>query len=137
MRTLHIDTWCTESSTIGTLDFGTFRCLTLELPWRDNQTNISCIPEGNYKASKYNSYKHGAVIRLHDVPDRTYIEIHAGNYTRDVQGCILVGNSIKYLDGDDILDLTNSLSTLRKLLARLPDEFIVSITRAFTLPSQD
>ena len=74
---------------------------------------------------------------LYDVPDRSYIQIHAGNYTRDVEGCILVGNSIKYLDEDSVLDVTNSLSTLRKLLTRLPDEFTVSITRAFTLPSQE
>ena len=137
MNTLHINTWCTDSSTIGTLDFGLFRCLTLELPWLDNERNISCIPEGKYKASKYNSYKNGAVILLADVPDRSYIQIHAGNYTRDVEGCILVGNSIKYLDEDSVLDVTNSLSTLRKLLTRLPDEFVVSITRAFTLPSQE
>ena len=134
---LHIDTWCTDTSTIGTMRYKDFRCLTLELPWKDNESYISCVPAGDYEASKYNSYKHGEVVLLKDVPNRTYIEIHAGNYTRDVQGCILVGDSIKYLDGDDILDVTSSLTTLRKLLTELPENFTVSITRAFTPQSQE
>jgi hypothetical protein len=133
VKTLHIDTWVRDDCTIGTLRFGFFHCLTLELPWEDNKRSISCIPEGEYQAGVYNSPKHGEVVLLEGVPDRTFIEIHAGNYTRQIEGCILVGDSIKYLDKDNILDTTNSLSTLRKLVARLPDKFTVSITRAFTI----
>jgi hypothetical protein len=128
---LNIRTWVNDDCTIGRLDFGSFQCLTLELPWKENSKNVSCIPAGEYTASRYQSPKHGPVILIADVPDRSFIEIHAGNYTRDVLGCILVGDSIKYLDQDSILDVTNSVSTLRKLLARLPDTFTVSITRAF------
>jgi len=134
---LHLDTWCTDTSTVGTMRYNDFSCLTLELPWKDNAVNISCIPPGIYSASKHNSYKHGEVVLFKDVPDRTYIEIHAGNYTRDIQGCVLVGDSIKYLDGDNILDVTSSLTTLRKLLKELPEDFTVSITRAFTPQSQE
>ena len=130
MKTLHIDTWCTDGCTIGTLGFGEFRCLTLELPWMDNTRNISCIPAGEYSAKLYQSYKNGQVVLIEGVPDRTFIEIHAGNFTRDIQGCILVGDSIKYLDQDDILDVTNSLTTLRKMLDRLPATFAVNITRS-------
>jgi hypothetical protein len=130
MKTLHIDTWVKDDCTIGTMDFGMFRCLTLELPWKDNRPNVSCIPAGEYGASLYQSYKHGQVVLLDGVPDRTFIEIHAGNYTRQIEGCILVGDSIKYLDRDDVLDVTNSISTLRKLLVRLPEKFTVSITRS-------
>jgi len=57
------------------------------------------------------------------------IEIHSGNYTRQILGCILVGDSLKYLDADDILDVTNSKHTLDKLLQVLPQYFPVEITR--------
>lgn len=130
METLLIDTWVTEDCTVGRLSYADFRCLTLELPWEDNAQNISCIPEGEYLAIQYYSPKHGDVILLKDVPNRTMIEIHPGNYTRQIQGCILVGDSIKYLDGDDILDVTNSRNTMNKIMTILPEEFIVKITRS-------
>jgi len=57
------------------------------------------------------------------------IEIHAGNYTRQIEGCILVGDSLKYLDGDDVLDVTNSKVTLRKLLNAVPNEVEIAIVR--------
>lgn len=129
MKTLYIDTWVNDDCTVGRLNLGLFNCLSLELPWKDNAINISCIPSGNYPASLYESPSKGLVILLEDVPNRTYIEIHAGNYTSDIEGCILVGDSIKYLDQDSILDVTNSAVTLRKLLSRLPKKFTVSITR--------
>jgi hypothetical protein len=131
MNIVTLTTWSTADCTIGRLNYGLFKCLTLELPWLDNQRNISCIPAGDYIATHYDSPKHGPVLLLHGVPDRDFIEVHSGNYTRDVLGCILVGDSIKYLDADDILDVTNSVRTLRKLVARLPTNFTVRITRAF------
>ena len=69
------------------------------------------------------------MVLLNGVDNRTWIEIHAGNYTRQIEGCILVGDSLKYLDRDDILDVTNSKNTLGSLMAILPDTFEVEITR--------
>ena len=66
---------------------------TLELPWRGNATSVSCIPPMHYDvkprapSGKFN-YPH---FILENVPDRTYILVHAGNYPRDTYGCILVG----------------------------------------------
>jgi len=124
-----ISTWQNEDCTIGRLTCGDFHCLTLELPWKDNEKNVSCIPAGAYASGFYDSPKHGRVILLDCVRDRKYIEIHAGNYTRQIEGCILVGDSLKYLDSDDILDVTNSKRTLRKLMALLPNRFTIDITR--------
>ena len=28
-----------------------FECKTLELPWKANETNVSCVPKGVYKVS--------------------------------------------------------------------------------------
>jgi hypothetical protein len=111
------------------LEFKDFRCFTLELPWHGNSRSISCIPSGTYKATKYQSPKHGEVVLLHGVPNRSWIEVHAGNFTRQVEGCVLVGDGIKYLDGDDIPDVTNSGETLKLLLDLLPNEFDVLIER--------
>ena len=127
---LIIDSFHSQDCTLGRLFYGKFQCFTLELPWLGNSRNISCIPAGNYSAKKYQSPKFGTVILIEDVPNRSMIEIHAGNYTRQIQGCILVGDGIKYLDGDSIPDVTNSKKTLAKLLDKLPDSFEVEINRA-------
>lgn len=127
---LIIDSFHSQDCTLGRLFYGKFQCFTLELPWLGNSRNISCIPAGNYSAKKYESPKFGTVILINEVPNRSMIEIHAGNYTRQIQGCILVGDGIKYLDGDSIPDVTNSKKTLAKLLDKLPDSFEVEINRA-------
>lgn len=41
-------------ATLGTLEIadtprGVWSCVTIELPWKDNQRSVSCIPEGDYK----------------------------------------------------------------------------------------
>ena len=113
--------------TLGRLSLGDFQCFTLELPDLDNQQNISCIPAGTYKAKKYNSPSKGLCLLLEDVPNRTYIEIHSGNFTRQIQGCILVGGSIKFIDNDSTPDVSNSKATLNKLLSLLPNEITITL----------
>ena len=69
-------------------------CYTLELHWRGNARNVSCIPEGSYAAHKSLSTKFGHCIRLNHVPDRDAILVHAGSTLSDTRGCILVGLDI-------------------------------------------
>jgi hypothetical protein len=64
---------------------------TLELPWRDNNKNISCIPDGDYnvylaKSEKFNR----EVYLLANVPGRSGILIHDGANKSDTEGCILL-----------------------------------------------
>jgi hypothetical protein len=90
----------TDKSTIGKLFInGENFCDTLENPWLDNQRNISCIPEGQYKVrlrlareSATRDYLH---LLVQDVPNRSYILFHRGNTAKDTSGCILVGNGRK------------------------------------------
>ncbi len=124
---LNIKRWYHKDCTLGRLAVGGFQCFTLELPWLENQRGISCIPRGTYKAFKRQSPKNGLVVEFRNVPDRSNIQIHSGNYTRQIEGCVLVGSSIAFLDGDSVPDVANSKVTLDKLLALLPDEFEVAI----------
>jgi hypothetical protein len=86
----------TDESTIGELFVNGERfCDTLELPYRDNQRSISCIPTGEYRVrlryareSATRNYLH---LLVQDVKDRSYILFHRGNTAKDTRGCILVG----------------------------------------------
>lgn len=60
---------------------------TLELPWRDNEPDISCIPEGEYIVDRDFTGKH-QYYRLREVNGRTDIEIHPANKVSELNGCI-------------------------------------------------
>ena len=85
-----------ENSTIGELFLnGERMCDTLELPYKDNQRSISCIPSGEYKVrmrypreSATREYLH---LLIKDVPNRDYILIHRGNKPSHSKGCVLLG----------------------------------------------
>lgn len=93
-----------------------FSCLTLELPWINNQKKISCIPSGRYSVIPRTSAKFGKHFQILEVPQRNYILFHFGNYVTQIAGCILVGATLQELDGKNGLDLTNSVDTLNRLL---------------------
>ena len=57
-----------------------FRCKCLELPWVDNQQNVSCIPEGVYDCEKYSDSKHPNTFWVKNVLGRDGILIHIGNF---------------------------------------------------------
>ena len=63
----------------------------LELPWRKNETDVSCIPTGTYGIKPFNSSIHKECYKLLNVPERTDVLIHIGNYLKDTKGCILPG----------------------------------------------
>lgn len=111
-----------DDCTIGILNYKGFRCFTLELPNLDNKTNISCIPEGTYKVKPIISPSLGKCIEVSNVINRSYIRIHKGNYTRQIKGCLLVGDSLRDIDNDSIFDVTNSANTLSKLMKLLGDD---------------
>lgn len=124
-----LNTWMQADCTLGRLAYKDFHCFSLELPWLRNNKNISCIPAGQYRAQKYASPKHGNVLLLQNVPGRDYIEVHAGNYTKQILGCILVGKAITYLDRDTIPDVTQSKNTLNTLLSLIPEFCQININR--------
>ncbi|WP_288370302.1 DUF5675 family protein [uncultured Algoriphagus sp.] len=93
-----------------------FECCTLELPWRDNHVQISCIPKGEYRLLHRSSPRFANHLHIIDVPGRSYILIHPANFVHQLRGCIAVGENRMHLDGDQILDITNSRRTMERLL---------------------
>ena len=104
-------------------------CKTLELPYKDNERNISCIPEGKYKVVHRTSDKYGKHFHILDVPNRSYILIHVANYVTQLRGCIAVGSEHIDINGDGLLDVINSRSTLKTLLEIAPKEFTLIIKK--------
>ena len=73
---------------IATLPDGT-QFETIELPWRENQVSISCIPAGHYKF-KRDTHGRFQWFRVLDVWKRTHIEMHLGTRPSHSEGCILL-----------------------------------------------
>jgi len=104
-----------------------FECRCLELPWLDNRVEVSCVPERVYTVQKHISPKFGECFHVLDVPGRTDILIHKGNYKKDTKGCILPGRTFADLNADGWADVTSSGPTLDYLLDIMPDEFELTI----------
>src|SRR5262245_10030095 len=89
------------NSTTGVLYInGAFAAFTLEPqwkdpPWKQDGSKPRAIPPGTYAVTVRWSQKHKRnVPHIESVPGFTQIEIHAGNYPSDTEGCVLVGGTI-------------------------------------------
>jgi hypothetical protein len=64
-------------------------CFTIELPWKNNQRRISCIPEGRYTLRKRYTTRFGWHLLVENVQHRDWILIHAANDAiKEIKGCI-------------------------------------------------
>ena len=109
-----------------------FECRTIELPaivipLKPNARNVTCIPEGEYKVEKYYSPTKGECFLVKDVPGRSMIEIHKGNFASgkkvDTEGCILPGMLLADINDDGNMDVAQSDKAMRQLLNILPTHF--------------
>ena len=120
-----------DESIIGELFLNGERfCDTLELPFRDNQRSVSCIPTGEYKVrlrlpreSATRDYIH---LLVQDVPSRDYILFHRGNSAKDTRGCILVGQGSQQ---DVVHNSTLAMDLLLKEIINLGGEKIKLIIK--------
>ena len=111
----------TDESTIGELFINGERfCDTLELPYRNNQRSISCIPTGEYKVRlrlpRESATRHYIHLLVKDVKDRSHILFHRGNTAKDTKGCILVGQGTQQ---DIVYNSTLALDLLLKEIINL------------------
>lgn len=64
-------------------------CNTIELPWLQNQRNVSCIPEGRYELKLRTTAKRGQHLLVVNVKGRDGILIHPANDAKkELRGCI-------------------------------------------------
>lgn len=111
----------------------------LELPWRNNEPNYSCIPDGEYLCNFRVSKRFGKHYILQDVNGRTWILTHSGNLAGDTlkewlthsHGCLLPGSRFGKLPiGNDKYQdaVLSSRPTLRKLITAMnKEDFILGI----------
>lgn len=114
---------------------GQSRFVTHELPWKDNLSKQSCIPEGDYVASKvhnrtlYNgSHTIKTTFEVNAVPSRNGILFHSGNSNGNTMGCILLGMAFGIMDGGSIVQSRDAFQAFIDLLSPY-DSFKLSIVR--------
>jgi hypothetical protein len=120
-------------------EFGTFGvmtingdafCVTLEPYSRDNASNVSCIPTGQYICERYSSRKYSNTFQVTHTEGRTYILFHPGNTDDDSAGCILLGSEFGNLGSDRaILESTKAFDAFMSRLTE--DRFKLTIVEEF------
>jgi hypothetical protein len=131
--------------TLGHLVLAGHRFATLEPPWllniqgpgglsKSNTHPGSCVPDGDYVLEPHSSVDHPDTWALVNptlgvyhqaLPPgqmwgRTNVLIHSGNYTRDTQGCIVVGMRHSCSEGsqtvDEVIYSVNALLAIKATL---------------------
>jgi len=87
-----------------------------ERPWRGNKKEVSCIPSGTYTCKRYVSKRFGETFEVTEVPNRTYILFHVGNFPeKDSHGCLLVGSSLM-ANTPAVASSKNAMAKFREIL---------------------
>lgn len=130
-----------DQGTIGQLfDNGQFKKWVIELPWKDNTPNISCIPHGNYIAVPHRYRGRINSFRLLDVPNRSSVLIHNGNFAGDKTlnykthsaGCLIIGSYIGYIKKQ--IAVLSSRVALRGLVNYIDNcQFLLSIRETINI----
>lgn len=117
-----------------------FDAKSLELDVDGNKEGESCIPEGTYRMiplidrpeeTTFNKESQGYFPYLvKDVPNRSGILFHHGNFFEDILGCVLLGESFYDIDGDGLKDVTNSRATMKKLNKVLKEPIDLDVFRS-------
>lgn len=129
----------TDQGTLGkfTIDGVTFQ--SLELPWRENRRQRSCIPAGDYICRLVKSPRFGRVFHVTNVPGRSAVLIHSGNFAGDVElgyqshveGCVLLGErrgKIQNISGSPQKAVLLSKPAIRQFMELAgPDPFLLHI----------
>ena len=126
---------------------GLFECYTLEDQYQAVKVmHETCIPEGKYdikfrtvggfheKYKKRYGADHYGMLHLQDVPNFTYILIHAGNTDEHTSGCLIVGETQQDLDLSDDGFIGHSGVAYSKLYKKVAKELLLgkSVTIEYT-----
>ena len=99
---------------------GKLICNTIELPWKNNETRVSCIPEGKYFIKKRYSQKFQWHLVIENVQNRSLILFHpANNALQELNGCIA---PVTKLSGPGLgLMSRKAFTTLKRLVYKVLD----------------
>lgn len=93
-----------------------FECKTIELEWKNNESQISCVPVGYYNIEfEYSPRFDEHLWELKGVPSRSEAKIHVANYYTQIQGCIAVGDMHIHINSDPFPDVRRSRYTLDRM----------------------
>lgn len=101
-----------DDGTFGRLVYKSFACYSGELPDRNNEPNMSCIPKGIYKCVwTFSPRMKRPTYELRDVRGRSAIRIHSANFmgipnppkNKQVNGCIALGEALGTMNGQKAL----------------------------------
>jgi Family of unknown function (DUF5675) len=100
---------------------GKLICLTIELPWKSNETKVSCIPEGKYFIKKRYSKKFQWHLEVLNVKNRSLILLHpANNASQELNGCIA---PVTKFSGPGLgLQSRNAFAKLKNLVFKVLDQ---------------
>lgn len=104
--------------TFGVLSADSLNLFTVELPWKDNANNISCIPPGKYRCSWTKSPRlKKFTYEVTNVKGRSGIRIHSANFACQVLGCIALGEKNGVMDGKrGVFSSVSAVRRFEKLL---------------------
>lgn len=120
-----------EDRTLGSLyDGNEVIAKVLELPWKNNNRSVSCIPEGTYKVIKQapKPDRDYPYFRVLDVPRRSGILIHRGVNPNHSKGCLLVGSRLALVNTSAPI-LESSTVKLKWMIDNMPDEWELDIRK--------
>lgn len=121
-----------DSCTLGKLTINDHSFETLEPPWKNNQRNVSCIPEGRYLCKfleRSASGKYKECFHIQGVPDRVGILIHNGNLPTHTLGCVILGSRRGWLANKRAV-LASRTAMAQLAIATNKSDFYLTVRRA-------
>lgn len=108
-------------------------CWTLEPRDEENAPSVSSIPAQQYVCKRTHSPKYGDTFEILDVPSRTDVLFHWGNWAKNTLGCIILGGAIGILPHCKHRGLINSRSAFDDFMIKLKghDECHLTISEAY------
>lgn len=101
-------------------------CVTLEPPDECNRRNISNIPDSQYMCKRIESPQFGETFEIINVPGRSHVLFHAGNFVGDTRGCVILAQHFGKLYGKRAV--LNSGKTFEKFVEGFKDINQFSLT---------
>jgi len=129
-----------DQGCFGVLTVGPRSFQTGELPWRNNEADLSHIPIGTYQCDWLLSpHFNRNLYHIQNVPQRQDCLIHMGNwcgdtkkgFKSDVEGCVILGLEQGLMDGQEaVLQSVRALAQVESILNG--ESFLLNITEQYS-----